>query len=111
MNGRNFLIDTNGKLKKHGFYQMMDIETESPQKAGLLAKAMITHDKELIGITLNKKKDPPVVHLHTFWELDIADDVDEIAPGRTFYREKRWWQFWRKTADPACVQSEDLIKL
>ena len=111
MNGRNFLIDTNGKPKKHGFYQMIDIETDSPQKAGLLAKAMITHDKELIGITLNVKKDPPAVHLHTFWELDIADDVDEVEPGRTFYREKKWWQFWKKDTEPAPMQSVDMIKL
>jgi len=110
MNGRNFLIDTNGKPKKHGFYQMIDIEADTPQKAGLLAKAMITHDRELIGITRNNKKDPPVVHLHTFWELDIADDVDEVDPGRTFYREKRWWQFWKKPPKPASMQSEDSIK-
>jgi hypothetical protein len=110
MNGRNFLIDTNKKPRKHGFYQMIDIEADNPQKAGLLAKAMITHDKELIEITLNKKKDPPVVHLHTFWELDIADDVDEIDPSRTFYLEKRWWQFWKKDAEPSSMQSGDLIK-
>ena len=111
MNGRNFLIDTNGKPKKHGFYQMIDIETDSPQKAGLLAKAMITHDKELVEITLNDKKDSPVVYLHTFWELDIADDVDDLDPGRTFYREKKWWQFWKKGTAPAPMQSVDMIKL
>lgn len=97
MNGRNFLISTNGKAKKHGFYQHIVIEAESPQKAGLLARARITHDSALKEITLNTENDPPVVQLHTFWELDVADEVGELEQGRTFYLEKKWWQFWKKT--------------
>ncbi|HOO47056.1 MAG TPA: hypothetical protein PLM29_12545 [Deltaproteobacteria bacterium] len=95
MHGRNYLISTNGKPAKQGFFQNLIIEAESPQKACLLAKARITHDRELRGITLNTKKDPPVVELDTFWELDVLDDVGHIGPERTFYLEKRWWQFWR----------------
>ena len=110
MNGRNYLIETNGKPKKNGFYQIIDIEADTPQRAGLLAKARITHDKELIEATLNPKKDPPVVHLHTFLELDIADDVEDADFDRIFYLEKKWWQFWRKAAEPASLQSGDLNK-
>jgi hypothetical protein len=96
MNGRNFLINTDGKPKKYGFYQNLIIEAESPQRAGLLAKAKIRHDKELKKVTLNTGKDSPVVDLHTFWELDIAEDVSDLEHGRTFYPEKKWWQFWKK---------------
>ena len=99
MNGRNFLISANGKPRKHGFYQNIIIEAETPQRAGLLARAKIIHNKELKEMTLNTKKDPPVVHLHTFWELDIVEDVDDLELGRTFYREKKWWQFWKKSAE------------
>jgi len=110
MNGRNFLVNTEGKPKKHGFYQIIDIEAETPQRAGLLAKAKITHDRELTEIMLNNKKDLPVVYLHTFWELDIADDVDDVDTGRTFYPEKKWWQFWKKSTEPASIQAGGWLK-
>lgn len=96
MNGRNYLISINGKPKKQGFFQNIIIEAESPQKACLLAKAKITHDRELKEVTLNPRNDPPVVELDTFWELDVLDDVDNLKSGRTFYLEKRWWQFWKR---------------
>jgi len=96
MNGQNYLINNNGKPQKQGFFQNIIIETESPQKARLLAKAKITHDRDLNERTLNSPDDPPIVELDTFWELDVLDDVDHIESDRTFYPEKRWWQFWRK---------------
>ena len=96
MHGRNYLINSNGKQKKYGFFQNIIIEAESPQKACLLAKAKIRYDKELRQIILNTMKDQPEVELDTFWELDVLDDVDNIKSGRTFYPEKRWWQFWKK---------------
>lgn len=97
MNGRNFLLNNGSKPKKHGFYQNIIIEAESPQKAVLLARARIMHNKELRAITLNKKGDPPYVELRSFWELDILDDVSNIDLERRFYSEKRWWQFWKRT--------------
>ena len=47
-------------------------------------------------MTLNKKKDPPKILLDTFWEVDELDYVgNNIETTRTFYEEKRWWQFWK----------------
>lgn len=96
INGQNFLIDKDGKPRKHGFYQNVFIESDNPKQAELMVISKTWHDKELMDMTLNKKKDPPRIRLDTFWELDEADYVgNHIKTGRTFYLEKKWWQFWR----------------
>ena len=48
MNGRNFLIDINGKPKKHGFYQNIVVEADSPKQAELLAIAKIRRKYSVI---------------------------------------------------------------
>jgi hypothetical protein len=96
MNGRNFLININGTPKKHGFYQNIVLEADGPKQAALLASAKIWHDKQLQAVTLNSKNDPPMIHLHTLYELDVLDDVGDLDFGRTFYAEKKWWEFWKK---------------
>ena len=96
MKGSNFLLNKDGKQKKHGFYQNVVIEAGSPRQAELLAISKLWHDKELKEITLNAKDDPPVIQLDTLWELDIMDDESGIENGRTFFLgKKRWWQFWK----------------
>lgn len=95
MNGRNFLINVDGTPKKHGFHQNVIIEAEGPRQAKLLATAKMWHDHELKKLTLNSKEDPPQILLETLWEFDIVDDVGLVETKRTFYVEKKWWQFWK----------------
>jgi hypothetical protein len=96
MHGRNYLINIDGKVKKHGFYQNMFVEADSPRQAETLATARIRLNKELKDATLNSQDDPPKVCLDTIWELDDPNELGSLEPGRTFYIEKRWWQFWKK---------------
>jgi len=95
IHGRNFLIDVDGKPKKQGFYQNVFIYAVHPKQAELLVTTKIWHDKDLKKLILNKKKDPPKIFLETFWELDTVDFPGQIESDRTFYIEKKWWQFWR----------------
>ncbi|HIJ78287.1 MAG: hypothetical protein OEY01_03145 [Desulfobulbaceae bacterium] len=95
INGQNFLIESDGKPRKHGFYQNFFIEAANPKQAELIVTSRLWHDKELTKITLNKKKDPPRIKLCTFWELDILNYVGKLNTDRNFYLEKRWWQFWK----------------
>lgn len=95
MNGRNFLINGNSAPRKHGFYQNIVLEADSPKQAALMATAKIWHDKQLEAVTVNSKNDPPVIHLHTLYELDVVDDVSDLDCGRKFYAEKKWWEFWK----------------
>ena len=96
MHGQNFLINRDGRPERYGFYQNIFLEAETLQQAELLVTSKIWHDKELKGITLNSKSDPPKISLDTYWEQDNFDYVGKhLSPDRTFYREKKWWQFWR----------------
>jgi len=95
MNGRNFLMHVEGKTKKHGFFQNIFVEAESSRQAKLLAIARLRHDKELNEATLNKEDNPPKIDVDTFWEIDIVHDERDVETGRTFYVEKKWWQFWK----------------
>ena len=95
INGRNFLIEIDGKPQKQGFYQNFFIEATSPKQAELIVTSRLWHDKALKKITLNKEKNPPKIKLETFWELDVINYVGQHTSDRTFYIEKRWWQFWK----------------
>ncbi len=95
LKGNNFLMNTNGKPRKHGFHQNLVIEADSPKKAKLIALATTRLDKELKGILLNKESDPPEIRVDTFWELDVLENVNDLDTERHYYVEKRWWQFWK----------------
>ncbi len=95
MNGSNYLMNVDDKTQRQGFFQNMVIDAGSPNQAERQAISRIFHDMELQVLTLNTVKNPPRVALHTLWELDVAYDDSRIDMERTFYPEKRWWEFWR----------------
>ena len=54
-------------------------------------------DKKLKEMTLNSENNPPKISLETYWELDNFDYTGKyLATDRTFYPEKKWWQFWKQ---------------
>jgi hypothetical protein len=95
MVGRNYLIQSDGKPRKHGFRQQLVIQADGPKAALQMAVARLRLDAELGAMTLNKADDPPQVDLDTLWEMDLLDDPDDLPTDRTFFLEKRWWQFWK----------------
>lgn len=96
MHCRNFRIERDGKPKKCGFYQNFYLEADNLRQAELMVTTTILHDKELKAATLNEDRDPPKINLDTYWELNSFDYVGRhLETGRTFYEEKKWWQFWR----------------
>ena len=96
MHGRNFLIEIDGKPRKCEFFQNIYIESSSPKQAELLSTTRLLNDRELKALTLNKKGDPPRIKMVTYWEQDDFEYVGtHLSPGRTFYEEKKWWQFWK----------------
>ncbi len=96
MHGSNLLIAINGKKQKYTFEQNLVVDANNPKQAEQLAVARLTLDKDLKKITLNKKKSPPVIQLHTIWELGALEDIHQIEDSRIFYPAKRWWCFWKK---------------
>lgn len=96
MHGQNFLIKRDNRTDRCGFYQNFLLEAENLKQAKLMVTSQLWHDKKLKSITLNPEKDPPKISLDTYWELDSFDYTGKhLATDRTFYKEKKWWQFWK----------------
>jgi hypothetical protein len=96
MHGQNFLIQQDGKTASYGFYHNIFVEAENLQQAQLMVTSKIWHDKKLKEITLNTENNPPRISLETYWELDNFDYTGKyLTTDRTFYPEKKWWQFWK----------------
>ena len=99
LNGQNFLLNRNGVEAKHGFYQRIIVQAETPEQASRLATTRIWHDSELKSETQNPPDDPPKILLKTIWELDLVNDPDEVDPERFYYREYEWWQLIKRNAE------------
>ena len=92
--GRNFLLNVDGKTRRHGFYQTVFVHSSDPNEAESHAIRLLKDDAELKQMTQNERDDPPTLYLYSLEEIDSSDPAP-VAKGRTYYVEKRWWQFWR----------------
>jgi len=95
MNGQNFIVDMDGKAAKHGFFQNFFLEADSPEQAENLAVRKIREDEELKAVVQNPKDDPPTILLEEMSEVEGSFDVEAMKSGKVWYREKKWWQFWK----------------
>ncbi len=96
INGQNFLINIDGKEHKLGFYQTIFVEDQDTGSAESLAVEKIRSDNDLKNVTLNANDDPPMIYVDKISEVDeISEDDLKLESGRSFYPEKKWWQFWK----------------
>ena len=80
MHGRNYLLKLHGnKPARHEFYLNVYLQSSSLQQAELLVTTRIICNSFLKQNALNTKKDPPVITLEMYWELD-----DFGYPGERF---------------------------
>ena len=93
INGRNFILNFDGKAKKVGFYQTVCVECESIDQVEDLAIAIVRDQQDLQKMVLNEGSNPPMLYLDEAWEVDEFD-LPKGKTGRGFYVEKKWWQFW-----------------
>jgi hypothetical protein len=100
INGRNFLIERNGRLRKYGFFQNLYVQAPDRKSAEAMATETIRQSDVLIKDARNDDDDPPMI---------LVTSITEVAPSapggagdtdRVFYAEKRWWQFWKKLPKP-----------
>lgn len=85
INGINFLIRFEGKLKKHGFYTTRYTVANNESEAELVVIDLIKN--ELKEIVLNQKSNPPVLKVQETVELESFDGVDIPGKGFTWYEE------------------------
>jgi hypothetical protein len=91
--GRNFLLNVDGRMRRHGFYQTVFVEGSDPAEAEVNAIGFVKGDDELKQATQNEQNDPPMLYLDSLEELEGVEAVPTVK-GRSYYVEKRWWQFW-----------------
>jgi hypothetical protein len=95
INGRNFLLEVDGKVGRFGFFQTVFVDATDPTQAEFDAVRIIKTNAELQSSVKNRQADPPSLHLEHLVEV-APSEVPSLQPqGRTLYPEKRWWQFWR----------------
>jgi hypothetical protein len=92
--GRNFLMNLEGRTRRFGFYQTVFVESANPDAAELDAIAHVRADAELQRGVQNESDDPPMLFLDALYELEDSGPP-RSSEGRTYYIEKKWWQFWR----------------
>lgn len=92
--GRNFLLDLDGRPRRHGFYQTVFVQSSDPAEAEAAAIRAVKDDPELKHMAQNRADDPPMLYVDALYELESAEPLPE-AKGRTYYIEKSWWQLWK----------------
>ena len=97
MHGRNYLLKLHGnKPARHEFYLNVYLQSSSLQQAELLVTTRIICNSFLKQNALNTKKDPPVITLEMYWELDdFGYPGERFDEDFLFCEEKKWWQFWK----------------
>ena len=97
MRGRNYLLKREGKKPaRHEFYQNVFLESSSLRQAELLVTTRFVCNSFLKENALNSEKNPPVISLETYWELDdLSYPGDRFMSDFLFCEEKKWWQFWK----------------
>jgi len=98
LDAKNFLIDMEGTLAKHGFITFRFVEAEDPAAAEEAAVEMVRDDRQFRESILNDPSDPPVIDVMEIAEVESFEPL-ENQPGRIWYEmnPKRWWQFWRRS--------------
>src|SRR5688572_25381985 len=99
INGRNFLINIDGRVAKHGFFTYRFVEADDASQARDRAVGTLRQESRIRDTVLNlpTESDPPIMAVQHIAEI-TAEEVPTITPGVAWYDEQptRWWQFWRR---------------
>jgi acetolactate synthase regulatory subunit len=97
INGRNFLLDVEGQVAKHGFFTICFVEAEDPAAAENTAIRIIRETQKLRDLMRNASNDPPVMDVTQIIEVGSFNQIENPEPGFVWYVEnpKLWWQFWK----------------
>ena len=105
LNGRNFLIEMDGKVGKFGFYQAFFLEAGSATKAENAAVQIVRASPDLKTGVRNSKDDPPTIHLEGIEEIQEFPKDTRPLTGRAWYsedeEEKTSNQASEATSEPA----------
>ncbi len=86
LNGRNFLLQTDGEPKRLGFYTTRFVEAQDPEAAELAAVQMVRKDSAF-QLVLNDRSDPPMIYAEEIAEC-VRSDSEYPNTGYSFYDEE-----------------------
>ena len=89
VNGKNFLLEVEGRAQKVGFYATRFVEAADPEEAEGAAFEMIRSDPGLRGIVLNEQDDPPMLYAEEAEEADAREPGGELNSGFSWYVEDK----------------------
>ncbi len=92
--GRNFILNVDGKSARYGFYQVMFLEATDEQEAETEAVRLLKSDVDLKTRTENHTDDPPKLFVESITAVDRNDTPGVSSVGRSYFRDKPWWRFW-----------------
>ncbi len=95
LEGKNFLLEQEGKIVKHSFFTTRYVEANNPKEAELSAVALIKNDTALTESVRNNHSLEPMIYLEGLSEIESFEDINVPGAGYSFYTDnKPWWKFW-----------------
>jgi hypothetical protein len=82
LEGKNFLMKIEGKVRRLGFFTTRFLEANNPEDAKLKAVQMIRDDKQFSEAVQNEREDPPMIYLDSIYELKSFDGL--LVPGTDY---------------------------
>ena len=86
--GENFLLESEGAVKRFGFYTTRFVEAPNETEAERLAIETLRQDDRLRGCVLNDRSDPPLLFAEEIAALSSPDTDKSGALGLVFYEDK-----------------------
>ena len=84
--GKHFLIESEGRVRPHGFYTTRFVEANGPEAAEFAAVDLIRADQELRSAVRNDSTSPPRMFVEEIEEIEPLD-VPPTNSGYTFFEE------------------------
>ena len=86
--GENFHLESEGAVKRFGFYTTRVVEAANETEAERLAVESLRQHERLRGRVLNDRSDPPLLFAEEIVERPPLDAAENPAPGVAFYEDR-----------------------
>ena len=87
--GENFFWESEGAVKRFGFYTTRFVEAADENEAELRAVDTLRQDEKLRGNVLNDKSDLPMLFVEEIEEIPSFDDIENRSPGLALYEDQK----------------------
>jgi hypothetical protein len=84
--GENFLLESEGAVKRFGFYTTRFVEAADEREAEQRAVESLRQEDRLRG-RVNDRSDPPMLFAEEVVELSSFEGVENRSPGLAFYED------------------------